>query len=352
MRTFGSFLPAVGRDIAVDLGTANTLVYVRGRGIVLSEPSVIALDSNTGQIHAVGAEAKRMIGRTPATISAIRPLRHGVIADFEVTEQMLRYFIRKADQGRFAHPRVVMCAPSGATDVEKRAINEACMAAGARQMQLIEEPLAAAIGGGLPIGEPSGSMVVDVGGGTTEVAVLSLGGIVVSESVRVGGYDLDEAIGADVRRRHNLALGQQTAENLKIELGSAWPQEQEEQTEIRGRDLVSGLPRQVVLTAAEVREALEEPIATIIAAVRTTLERTPPELAADIVERGIMLAGGGALLRGLDERLRQETHMPVYTAEDPLECVAMGAGRSLDEFEAMARSNRAAGRPSARAGRR
>src|SRR5947207_10045593 len=256
MRSLASFMPATGRDVAVDLGTANTLVYVRGRGIVLSEPSVIALDSLSGEIHAVGADAKRMIGRTPATISAIRPLRHGVIADFEVTEQMLRYFIRRAGQGRFAHPRVVMCAPSGATDVEKRAINEACMAAGARHMQLIEEPLAAAIGGGLPIAEPSGSMVVDVGGGTTEVAVLSLGGIVVSESVRVGGYDLDEAIAADVRRRYNLALGQQTAENLKIELGTAWPGDGL-QTEIRGRDLVSGLPRQVPLTSDEVREAME-----------------------------------------------------------------------------------------------
>src|SRR4051794_26069994 len=337
---FSTWMPATGRDVAVDLGTANTLVYVRGRGIVLSEPSVIALDSLSGEIHAVGAEAKRMIGRTPATISAIRPLRHGVIADFEVTEQMLRYFIRRAGQGRFAHPRVVMCAPSGATDVEKRAINEACMAAGARQMHLIEEPLAAAIGGGLPIAEPSGSMVVDVGGGTTEVAVLSLGGIVVSESVRVGGYDLDEAIAADVRRRHNLALGQQTAEALKIELGSASPLPEELQTEIRGRDLVSGLPRQVVLTTEEVREALAEPLAAIVAAVRTTLERTPPELASDIVERGIMLAGGGALLKRLDERLRQETHMPVYIAENPLECVAIGAGRSLDEFEAMQRSAR------------
>jgi rod shape-determining protein MreB len=340
MRSLSSFMPSTGRDVAVDLGTANTLVYVRGRGIVLSEPSVIALDSLSGEIHAVGAEAKRMIGRTPATISAIRPLRHGVIADFEVTEQMLRYFIRKAGQGRFTHPRVVMCAPSGATDVEKRAINEACMAAGARYMNLIEEPLAAAIGGGLPIAEPSGSMVVDVGGGTTEVAVLSLGGIVVSESVRVGGYDLDEAIAADVRRRHNLALGQQTAEALKIEMGSAWPLPEELQTEIRGRDLVSGLPRQVVLTTEEVREALQEPIAAIVAAVRTTLERTPPELASDIVERGIMLAGGGAMLRGLDERLRQETHMPVYIAENPLECVAIGAGKSLDEFEAMQRSSR------------
>jgi rod shape-determining protein MreB len=335
-------MPSTGRDIAVDLGTANTLVYVRGRGIVLSEPSVIALDSLSGEIHAVGAEAKRMIGRTPATISAIRPLRHGVIADFEVTEQMLRYFIRKAVQGRFAHPRVVMCAPSGATDVEKRAINEACLAAGARQMQLIEEPLAAAIGGGLPIAEPSGSMVVDIGGGTTEVAVLSLGGIVVSESVRVGGYDLDEAIATDVRKRHNLALGQQTAEALKIELGSAWPLEEELQTEIRGRDLVSGLPRQVVLTTTEVREALEEPLAAILAAVRATLERTPPELAADIVERGIMLAGGGALMRGLDERLHHETHMPVYIADRSLECVALGAGRSLEEFEAMQRSSRSA----------
>src|SRR5206468_393858 len=267
-------------------------------------------------------------------------------ADYDVTERTQRYSIRRAGQGRIAHPRVVMCAPSGATDVEKRAINEACIAAGARQMSLIEEPLAAAIGGGLPIAEPSGSMVVDVGGGTTEVAVLSLGGIVVSESVRVGGYDLDEAIAADVRRRYNLALGQQTAEALKIELGSAWPLSEELQTEIRGRDLVSGLPRQVVLTTEEVREALEEPLAAIVAAVRTTLERTPPELAADIVQRGIMLAGGGALLKGLDERLRQETQMPVYTAENPLECVAIGAGRSLDEFEAMQRSTRlSAGRP-------
>src|SRR2546423_4904796 len=346
MRSLASFMPATGRDVAVDLGTANTVVYVRGRGIVLSEPSVIALDSLSGEIHAVGADAKRMIGRTPATISAIGPLRHGVTADFEVTEQMPRYFIRRGGRGRFPVSRGVMCAPSGATDVEKRAINEACLAAGARQMSLIEEPLAAAIGGGLPIAEPSGSMVVDVGGGTTEVAVLSLGGIVVSESVRVGGYDLDEAIAADVRRRHNLALGQQTAEALKIELGSAWALSEELQTEIRGRDLVSGLPRQVVLTTEEVREALAEPLATIVAAVRTTLERTPPELAADIVESGIMLAGGGALPRGLDERLRQETHMPVYIAENPLECVAIGAGRSLDEFDAMQRSARssAAGR--------
>jgi rod shape-determining protein MreB len=345
---FASLIGAAGRDIAVDLGTANTLVFVRGRGIVLSEPSVIAIDSGSGRIYAVGSEAKRMIGRTPASISAIRPLRHGVIADFEVTEQMLRYFIRKADGGRFGHPRVVMCAPSGATDVEKRAINEACLAAGARKMQLIEEPLAAAIGADLPIEEPSGSMVVDVGGGTTEVAVLSLGGIVVSESVRVGGYDLDEAIVNDVRRRHNLAMGQQSGEELKIELGSAWPVEEERSKEIRGRDLVTGLPREVTLTSEEVRLALSEPVAAIIAAVRATLERTPPELAADIVKRGITLAGGGSLLLGFDERLRQETKMPVYVAEDALECVALGAGRSLDEFDAMERGGKPARRRSSR----
>ena len=335
---------SAGRDIAVDLGTANTLVFVRGRGIVLSEPSVIAIDSANGRIHAVGSDAKRMIGRTPASISAIRPLRHGVIADFEVTEQMLRYFIRKADGGRFGHPRVVMCAPSGATDVEKRAINEACLAAGARKMQLIEEPLAAAIGANLPIEEPSGSMVVDVGGGTTEVAVLSLGGIVVSESVRVGGYDLDEAIVGYVKRRHNLAMGQQSGEELKIDLGSAWAVEEERSRNIRGRDLLTGLPREVVLTSEEVRGALSEPVDSIVAAVRVTLERTPPELAADIVRRGITLAGGGSLLQGFDERLRQETKMPVHVADDALECVALGAGRSLDEFDAMQRSSQMARR--------
>src|SRR5918912_1313687 len=268
-----------GRDMAVDLGTANTLVYVRGRGIVLSEPSVVAIDSRTGEVHAVGIEAKRMLGRTPGTIQAIRPLKDGVIADFDVTEQMLRHFIQKVHQNRWAHPRVVVCVPSGVTGVEKRAVEEACLSAGARQAYLIEEPMAAAIGAGLPVGEPTGSMVVDIGGGTSEVAVISLGGIVVSQSIRVGGDELDK-----------LLIGQQTAEEVKLEIGSAYPMEEEVQAEIRGRDMVSGLPKTVVLTSEEIRQALEEPLSQIIDAVKETLDRTPPELAADIMDRGIMLA--------------------------------------------------------------
>src|SRR4051795_12297648 len=264
-------MPSNGRDVAVDLGTANTLVYVRGRGIVLSEPSVIALDSISGEIHAVGAEAKRMIGRTPATISAIRPLRHGVIADFEVTEQMLRHFIRRVHRSRFAHPRVVMCAPSGITDVEKRAIVEASLSAGARRVNLIEEPIATAIGAGLAIEEPGGNMVVDVGGGTTEVAVISLGGIVVAESVRTGGYELDEAIAAYIKREHGIAIGQQTAEDIKLSIGSACPQPDETSAEVRGRDLVSGLPKSVMLSAEEVRGALQAPLVEILDAVKETL---------------------------------------------------------------------------------
>jgi rod shape-determining protein MreB and related proteins len=328
---FISSLSSAGRDLAIDLGTANTLVYVRGRGIVLSEPSVVATDSNSGRVHAVGLEAKRMIGRTPATISASRPLRHGVIADFETTEQMLRYFIRKASPSRLAHPRVAMCVPSGVTDVEKRAVVEACEGAGARRVNLIEEPIAAAIGSGLPIGEPRGSLIVDVGGGTSEVAVLSLGGIVVSGSLRVGGYELDEAIGSYVRKRHQLAIGQQTAEDVKLEIGSAWPQEVEAEVEIRGRDLVTGLPKAVSLTSEEVRAAIEEPLRVIIEAVKETLERTPPELASDIADTGLTLAGGGALLRGFAERLREETQMPAYVVESALTCVAVGAGLSLEE---------------------
>jgi rod shape-determining protein MreB len=328
------------RDIAIDLGTANTLVYVRGRGIVLSEPSVVAMDSRSGTVHAVGSEAKRMIGRTPATISATRPLRHGVIADFEVTEAMLRYFIRKVLNSRRAHPRVVMCAPSGVTDVEKRAVEEACLSAGARQMTLIEEPIAAAIGAGLAIAEPAGKMVVDVGGGTSEVAVISLGGIVVSASARVGGYDFDEAIAGRARREHNLAIGQQTAEQVKLDIGSACALgDSELEAEIRGRDLVTGLPKEVMLSSEEVRRAFADPLEQVIEAVKGTLERTPPELASDIAERGILLAGGGCLLRGFDERLREETGMPVGLAESPLTCVAVGAGESLEEFDALARSS-------------
>ena len=338
---FFSYLTGFGgRDMAVDLGTANTLVYVRGRGIVLSEPSVVAIDSRTGEVHAVGIEAKRMLGRTPGTISAIRPLKDGVIADFDVTEEMLRHFIQKVHQNRWAHPRVVVCVPSGVTGVEKRAVEEACLSAGARQAYLIEEPMAAAIGAGLPVGEPTGNMVVDIGGGTSEVAVISLGGIVVSQSIRVGGDELDEAIINYVKKEYKLLIGQQTAEEVKLEIGSAYPLEEEVQAEIRGRDLVSGLPKTVVLTSEEVRAALEEPLVQIIDAIKETLDRTPPELASDIMDRGIMLAGGGSLLQGLDERLRDETQMPAHRAESPLTCVAVGSGRSLEEFEAIHRSNR------------
>jgi rod shape-determining protein MreB and related proteins len=338
---FFSYLTGFGgRDMAVDLGTANTLVYVRGRGIVLSEPSVVAVDARSGEVHAVGIEAKRMLGRTPGTISAIRPLKDGVIADFEVTEEMLRHFIQKVHQNRWAHPRVVVCVPSGVTGVEKRAVEEACLSAGARQAYLIEEPMAAAIGAGLPVGEPTGSMVVDIGGGTSEVAVISLGGIVVSQSIRIGGDELDEAIINYVKREYKLLIGQQTAEEVKLEIGSAFAMDEEVQAEIRGRDMVSGLPKTVVLTSEEIRGALEEPISQIIDAVKETLDRTPPELASDIMDRGIMLAGGGALLQGLDERLRHETQMPAHLAESPLTCVAVGSGRSLEEFEAIHRSSK------------
>jgi rod shape-determining protein MreB len=329
-----------GRDMAVDLGTANTLVYVRGRGIVLSEPSVVAIDSRNGEVHAVGIEAKRMLGRTPGTIQAIRPLKDGVIADFDVTEEMLRHFIQKVHQNRFAHPRVVVCVPSGVTGVEKRAVEEACLSAGARAAYLIEEPMAAAIGAGLPVAEPTGSMVVDIGGGTSEVAVISLGGIVVSQSIRVGGDELDEAIINYAKREYKLLIGQQTAEELKLEIGSACPIDEELQAEIRGRDMVSGLPKTVVITSEEIRQALEEPLGQIIEAVKETLDRTPPELASDIMDRGITLAGGGALLQGLDQRLREETQMPAHMAESPLTCVAVGSGRSLEEFDVIHRANR------------
>jgi rod shape-determining protein MreB and related proteins len=325
-------------DIAIDLGTANTLVYLRGAGVVVSEPSVVAINESTGMVHAVGDEARRMIGRTPATISAVRPLRHGVIADFEVTEEMLRYFLRRVHRGRFAHPELVMCAPSGITEVEKRAVEEACLAAGARRIYLIEEPIAAAIGAGLPIAEPTGHLVLDVGGGTSEVAVISLGGIVVSQSLRVGGYDVDEAIMRHVRRHHSLAIGQQTAEALKWGTGSATPLAEEEIAEIRGRDLNTGLPTMLQLSSEEIRRAIAEPLEAILAVTRETLERTPPELAADIGDRGILLAGGGSLLRGFDERVGMETGMPTRLAESPLTCVVEGAGRSLEELEALQRA--------------
>jgi rod shape-determining protein MreB and related proteins len=327
-----------GRDMAVDLGTANTLVYVRGRGIVLSEPSVVAIDERSGEVHAVGVEAKRMLGRTPGTISAIRPLKDGVIADFDVTEQMLRHFIQKVHQHRFAHPRVVVCVPSGVTGVEKRAVEEATYSAGAREAHLIEEPMAAAIGAGLPVSEPTGNMIVDIGGGTTEVAVISLGGIVVSASLRVGGDEMDEAIISHVKKEYKLLIGQQTAEEIKLEIGSAFDMREEFHAEVRGRDMLTGLPKTVVLSSEEVRHALEEPVSQIIDAIRSTLDKTPPELAADIMDRGIVLAGGGALLAGLDERLRHETQMPSHLAESPLTCVAVGSGRSLEVLETMSRA--------------
>src|SRR5712691_11279103 len=288
-----------GRDMAVDLGTANTLVYLRGRGIVLSEPSVVAIDQRSGEVHAVGVEAKRMLGRTPGTISAIRPLKDGVIADFDVTEQMLRHFIQKVHQHRFAHPRVVVCVPSGVTGVEKRAVEEATLSAGARAAYLIEEPMAAAIGAGLPVAEPTGNMIVDIGGGTTEVAVISLGGIVVSQSLRVGGDEMDEAIINHIKREYKLLVGQQTAEEIKLEVGSAWDMREEVQAEVRGRDMLTGLPKTVILFSEEVRRALDEPVVQIIDAIKSTLDKTPPELAADIMDRGIVLAGGGTIPRSM-----------------------------------------------------
>jgi rod shape-determining protein MreB and related proteins len=329
-------LRSVG-DMAIDLGTANTVVYVRGRGIVLSEPSVVAIDQRTGEVHAVGADAQLMIGRTPATISADRPLRHGVIADFEVTEAMLRQFMGKVLQSRFSRPRLVMCAPSGVTDVERRAVEEASLSAGAREVHLIEESLAAAIGAGLPIAEPVGRMVVDVGGGTSEVAVISLGGIVVSRSLRVGGYDLDDAITNHIRLEHRMAIGSQSAEAIKLAVGSAAALDEELSTTIRGRDLLSGLPRELELGSEEVRRAIEPPLADIMASVHDTLEETPPELAADIARHGIMLAGGGALLRGFADRVHRETGMPVQIADAPLTCVASGAGQSLEELDRLGR---------------
>ncbi len=327
--------------MAIDLGTANTLVYVGGRGIVVAEPSVVASDVETGEVHAVGADAERMIGRTPATISATRPLRHGVIADFEVTEEMLRYFIRKVIDRRLAHPRLIVCAPSGVTEVEKRAVEEASLAAGARRVHLIEEPIAAAIGADIPIEEPVGRMVVDVGGGTSEMAVISLGGIVVSRSVRVGGYDMDEAIAHYLRSVHQLAIGSRTAERIKMELGSATPLASEETVDVRGRHLLTGLPTRITLNSGEVRDAMRPRLQEILQAVRDTLEETPPELASDIARDGILLAGGGTLVRGFDELVAAETGMPVFSADSPLTCVASGSGRALEHID---RLNGASGR--------
>ncbi len=325
-----------GRDMAVDLGTANTLVYVRNRGIILNEPSVVAVNIKDGRPLAVGAEAKRMIGRTPGHIQAIRPLKDGVIADFEICEKMLRYFIHRVHQRRFAKPRMVICVPSGITGVEQRAVQEAAEYAGARKpAYIIEEPMAAAIGAGLPVHEPTGNMVVDIGGGTTEVAVISLGGIVTSQSIRIGGDELDEAIVSFIKKEYSLALGERTSEEIKIALGSACPLEEELHAEIRGRDLITGLPKTIVTTTEEIRRAIEEPLSAIVDAVKVTLDKTPPELAADIMEQGIVLTGGGALLHGLEGRLTMETGMPIIVAKDPLHSVAIGSGQCLEEFEAL-----------------
>jgi rod shape-determining protein MreB and related proteins len=330
---------SLGRDMAVDLGTANTLIYVRGHGIVLNEPSVVAVNVRDGRPLSVGLEAKRMIGRTPAHIQAIRPLKDGVIADFEICEKMLRYFIHKVHRSRWVKPRMVICVPSGITGVEQRAVQEAAEYAGARKpAYIIEEPMAAAIGSGLPVSEPTGNMIVDIGGGTTEVAVISLGGIVTSQSVRVAGDELDDAIVQYVKKEYSLALGERTAEDIKLALGSAWPLEQELTAEIRGRDLVTGLPKTITITTGEIREAIDEPTTAIVDAVKATLDKTPPELAADIMEQGIMITGGGALLTGLDLRLEHETGMPIHIAANPLQSVAIGSGQALEEFDALSRA--------------
>ena len=322
--------------MAVDLGTANTLVYVRGRGIVLNEPSVVAVNQDTGGILAVGLEAKKMIGRTPGNIVAIRPLKDGVIADFDTTERMLRYFIQKVHRRSYlAKPRIVVCVPSGITGVEQRAVKDAGYAAGARKVYIIEEPMAAAIGAGLPIHEPTGNMVVDIGGGTTEVAVISLGGIVTALSIRIGGDELDQSIINWTKREYSLLLGERTAEEIKRAIGSAYPLQGENDAEIRGRDLATGLPKTIVVTAAEIRKALEEPVNQIINAVKATLDKCPPELSSDLMDRGIVLTGGGALLKGLDERLRKETGMPIHIADRPLDAVVEGSGKCIEEFEAL-----------------
>ncbi|HTP41240.1 MAG TPA: rod shape-determining protein [Nitrospiria bacterium] len=322
------------QDLAIDLGTANTLVYVRGRGIVLDEPSVVAVEKRTGRILAVGAEAKRMLGRTPGNIVAIRPMRDGVIADFEVAEKMLSHFINKAhNRTTFVRPRVVICVPSKITQVEQRAVRDSAELAGAREVYMIEEPIAAAIGAGLPIAEPYGNMVVDVGGGTTDVAVISLAGIVYSESVKVAGDKMDDAISGYIKRKYNLLIGDHMAEMVKLEIGSAYPLDERKTIIIKGRDLISGIPKTLTIDDAEIREALAEPISAIVNAIKVALENTPPELAGDIIDRGIVLTGGGSLLRGLDIRLREETNLPIITVDNPLTTVVLGTGKALEELE-------------------
>jgi rod shape-determining protein MreB len=332
-----SFLGIFSKDLAIDLGTANTLVFMKGRGVVCNEPSVVAVNQlgrGVQKVISVGQEAKDMLGKTPPNIRTVRPIQEGVIADFEITEALLRYFIRKVhDRQTFVRPRIIIAVPSSITPVEKRAVKESAESAGARDVYLIEEPIAAAIGAGLPVTEPSGNMIVDIGGGTTEVAVISLGGIVHSRSVRVAGDKLDEAIVAHVKKKYNLLIGEQTAEDVKIELGSAFPDDEFREMEVKGRDLIEGVPKTILINAAEVREALSEPTAAILEVVSLTLEKAPPELAADIVDRGIVLAGGGSLLKNLPVLLREKTGLPVIVAEDPTQCVVIGAGKALDELE-------------------
>lgn len=338
---FDSLLGFFSNDLAIDLGTANTLVYVKGKGIVSNEPSVVAVSKNgRGQkrVLAVGKEAKEMLGRTPGSISAVRPMKDGVIADFEITGAMLRHFIARAhNRGTLLRPRIIICIPFGVTEVEKRAVRESANAAGAREVYLIEEPMAAAIGAGLSITEPSGNMIVDIGGGTTEVAVISLAGIVFSKSVRMAGDKMDEAIVNFMKRKYNLMIGERTAELIKVTIGSAYPLEQEMKVEVKGRDLVAGVPKTLEVTSEEIREALAEPLRMIVDTIKTALEKTPPELAADIVDKGIVLAGGGALLRNIDVLIREETNLPVMIAEDPLSAVVLGSGKALDQ-EALLKS--------------
>ena len=331
-----------GQDIGIDLGTATVIAYVKGKGIVLREPSVVAINNITKKPLAVGSEAKLMIGRTPGNIVAIRPLRDGVIADFDVAHTMIKSLIEKGgSKSSLKSPRIIVCYPSGVTEVEKRAIEEATKLAGARDVVLMEEPMAAAIGAGLPVSEPTGSMIVDIGGGTTEVAIISLGGIVTSKSLRIAGDEFDQSIIAYIKKEYNLMIGERTAEQIKMEIGSAYKVEQEEKMEIKGRDLITGLPKIVEISEDQIREALREPVFAIIEAIKTTLEKTPPELAADIMEKGIMLAGGGALLKGLDVLITKETNMPVHIAEAPLDCVVLGAGKALQDFDKISREERA-----------
>ncbi|MBL7155580.1 MAG: rod shape-determining protein [Candidatus Omnitrophica bacterium] len=335
---FNSLLGLFSNDMGIDLGTATTLVYISGQGIVLCEPSVVAVQAGTSNVLAVGEEAKRMLGRTPGSIVAIRPMRNGVIADFEITEAMLRYFIKKVHNSRrLVRPRMVIAIPSGITEVEKRAVKDSALHAGAREVFMVEEPIAAAIGVGLPIQEPSGSMVIDIGGGTTEMAVISLAGVVFSKSIRIAGDEMDEAITNYLKKTYNLMIGERTAEDIKIKIGSAYPLDEELTLEVRGRDLIAGLPKMITVSSEEIREALAEPIAQIIEAIRITLERTPPELSADLMEKGLILAGAASLLRGLDKLISEETGLPVHIAEDPLTAVVLGTGKVLSEIKYLKR---------------